>query len=192
MDPRIRKTLNHIEKNLELAFTLKELAQIACLSSSQFHRVFKKETKRTPNQFIEEIKLNKAYQLLISGNITVQKLSLSLGYNDYETFSRAFKRLFKLSPDDFKSIIGKLKNEVCNEGDQIILAPIDSEDEFDLDEKVKELAKSFNISKDQLMISKTYKIEKKSNVSVGSSLLIKNKFTLTEDQRIWELLLKEN
>ncbi len=193
MDARIRNTLDYIEENLELSLNLKHLAQIACLSPSQFHRIFKKETQRTPSRFIEEIKLNKAYQLLIRGDITVNRLSLRLGYNDYETFSRAFKRKFKLPPDDFKSISMKLRKEIDNQEDQIFIAPIDIDidDEFDFDTKVKEIAENLNITKDQLLISKTYRIEKRSNQSERPSLLIKNKYTLREDQKIWESLLKE-
>ena len=55
MDNRIKKVLNYIEDNLSLSADLSELAAIACLSPSQFHRVFKKETNYTPFQFIEKI-----------------------------------------------------------------------------------------------------------------------------------------
>ncbi len=189
MDVRISKTLDFIEKNIGQSLSLRKLAQTACLSQSQFHRVFKKETQRTPNQFIEELKVNKAYRLLLESDISVNQLSLELGYNDYETFSRAFKRHFKLSPHDFQSVIDKLKEDICDQEDQIIFAPIDVDNEVDLEAKVKQIAKKLNIPKELLLFSKTYIIEKKSTTPDKKTVLVKNKFALSENKKIWESLI---
>ena len=150
MDTRIRSTLDYIENNLDLSFNLKELAQKACLSPSQFHRVFKKETNRTPHQFIEEIKLNKAYLLLINGTDSVLKIAMDLGYKDYETFSRAFKRLFKFSPDGIRSITAKLKEEIIEQDGEVIIATLDVLTENEVESNLKQLAENLNISKETI------------------------------------------
>ena len=190
MDERIRKTLDYIENNIGSSFDLKSLAQIACLSPSQFHRTFKRETKRTPHQFVEEIKLNKAYLLLTKGNDSIQKIALSLGYNDYETFSRGFKRFFKFSPDDLRSISTKLKKEIVKDQGEVIIASLDVSAEDDLEMTIKQIAERLDVSKDELMHSKIFRIEKKSEGTNGEGLIVKNKYVMKEDQKLWESILK--
>ena len=112
MDTRIQKVLDYIESNLSRKLTLSELAAIGCMSSSYFHRVFKKETGRTPFNFIEEIKINKAYALIISNTPRIYELTEMFGYSDYETFTRAFKKHFTLAPDDLRAIVLRIKKEL--------------------------------------------------------------------------------
>ncbi len=191
VDIRIKNTLDYIEDHLGQVLDLKGLAQIACLSVSQFHRLFKKETQRTPFQFIEEIRMEKAYHSLMSSTITIHELSLELGYNDYETFSRAFKRLYKISPDDLKAISLKMK-EFCLDfpDNEIIIAPIESIDEKSLHKKIRSLISERNIPESYLEESKIFRVYKKTDSSNHSSLLVKNKFELLEDKRLWEIILK--
>lgn len=193
MGERIKKTLNYIEENLDLSFDLVSLARIACLSPSQFHRVFKKETMRTPFQFIEELKMKKAFYLLNNDDTSIQKITSNLGYNDYETFSRAFKRIYKFSPDDLKSILGKLEDTFEGiQKDRIIIASMEVEDEHTLVEKAEELMIQMDISQEDLKDSKMFKILKKTNKSAGKHLLVKNKYEVTDEDKIWKSLLKIN
>ena len=104
MDHRIAKVLDFLEDHLSAKIRIDELADIACMSVSQFHRKFKDETGRTPFKFCEEHKISKAYQLILAENSTAHDLAFKLGYSDYETFSRAFKKYYFLAPDDLKSI----------------------------------------------------------------------------------------
>ena len=92
MDKRIKTVLDYIEDHLDRDLPLSKLSKIACLSPSQFHRIFKKATGSTPFQFIEKIKMDKAYRLITCGQATVYELTEQLNYNDYETFSRAFQK----------------------------------------------------------------------------------------------------
>ena len=112
MDKRIENTLNYIEDNLSSALKLDELSKIACLSTSQFNRLFKQETQQTAFKFIEEMKMAKAYELIGEGQIMIHELALHLGYKDYETLTRAFKKYYFVSPDDLKSIINRVKKEL--------------------------------------------------------------------------------
>ena len=92
MEDRIKKVLDYIEENLGHSLELKDLAAVACLSPSQFHRQFKRQTGRTPFKFVEEMRMNKAYQLILEEGWMIHELSDQFGYKDYETFSRAFKK----------------------------------------------------------------------------------------------------
>ena len=188
MDSRITKTLDYIEDNLHLQLALSDLAKVACMSQSQFHRTFKKETKRTPFIFIEEIKMAKAYELISEGKGMVHEMATHLGYKDYETFSRAFKKHFLLSPDDLKSIALRLKDEVGEDG-KFLIATVEDEDEEAILKKINQVIEEHGISIDDLKDSKPFKVILKSDTAKQEQL-IKNKYELTFDGKLWESLIR--
>ena len=143
MEDRIKDVLNYIEENLGTSLKLNDLAAIACLSPSQFHRQFKRQTGRTPFKFVEELKMNKAYQMIIQGQWMVHELSDEFGYRDYETFSRAFKKYFHFSPDDLKAIVEGVKANVDQGGEyQLMILTLDnSTKDIDLVDQIKAFVK---------------------------------------------------
>lgn len=187
MEARIADTLDYIEGNLDKQLTLEDLAEVACLSPSQFHRIFKKETGRTPFIFIEEMKMAKAYELISEGKVMIHELAYHLGYKDYETFTRAFKKHFYLSPDDLKSIANRIKEEM--DGDEFILLTVEKDDEETIVRKLEETLAEKGIPLSLRNCMKAIKVQEK---TPGSSRdqLIKNKFEMTPGFKIWESLIK--
>jgi len=190
MDHRITKVLNHIESNLSLVVKLDELASIACLSPSQFHRLFKVETGSTPFRFCQKIKLHFAYQLLTIEDTNISDLSIQLGYKDYETFSRAFKKQFHLAPGDLKAIVNKVNSKV-NSKNKVLIATFDDSALTDANYiKLIELTKTNNLSADDLQQAQIYTVSKKDHLSVAINT-IKNKFEMKKDLKIWQKLISE-
>ncbi len=185
MDPRIGRTLEFIDTNLHLPLTLEELAEVACLSTSQFHRIFKKETNRTPFIFIEEMKMAKAYEMISEGKVMVHEMATQIGYKDYETFSRAFKKHFLLSPDDLKAISLRLKDEVGDD-QEVILTVAESEEEAL--QKIEEIIKERGLTMEEIQDSLKFHVREKTNES-GPEQLIKNKYELAMGQKILESIL---
>ncbi len=83
--------------------TVDELADIACLSKVQLFRTFKSETGITPVQYHEYLRIMRGTELLQS-DTQIRQVAYQLGYENYETFSRAFKKLMEISPSDLQSI----------------------------------------------------------------------------------------
>ena len=193
MDDRIKKVLDQIEDNLNISHNLEDLASIACLSTSQFHRMFKKETNRTPFRFIEEIKMSKAYQLLLDENVKVHELGISLGYNDYETFSRAFKKYFKIAPDDLKGVANKVREEChTEEPEELIIATFeDGVNEEMLTEHLIQIIKDRQFSSEDINKAEIFKIIKKNGSVKGEKNIVKNKFEVIKEKKIWEILVQK-
>ena len=192
MDKRIENILNYIEDHLFEKLKLNDLAKLACISPSQFHRIFKKETKKTPFKFIEEIKLNKAYELLIESDLLVYNLAEELGYNDYETFSRAFKKSFHISPDDLRSIADKVRTDVgLKKTDQLFIITSENEKEEALVSEIRNILEVNKITSKDLKEAKIFRIEKKSINTSNNKNLIKNKYQITRNKRIWKTILGE-
>ncbi len=89
---RLSKAVDYIYQQYHSAISLDELATVACMSKFHFLRMFKQVQGHTPYQFIAEVRLDKAQQLLSDSELTVTDIALLVGYEDVATFCRAFKR----------------------------------------------------------------------------------------------------
>lgn len=191
MKESIQQVLNYIEDHISDRLTSDMLAEKACLSPSRFHRVFKKETGATPQKFIEKLRLAKAYAVITQGEGLVQELALSLGYNDYETFSRAFKRQYHYSPDDLKVIAQKVKARTQGQS-KVFMVTHDTLEMDVIREKIllrlKEEGIDLNTIEQRHAVMIT-PIDLSEEGDEGE--LVKNKYLLSKGGRLWEELVTD-
>lgn len=94
--------LAHIQANLDNDLSLQSVAQVAQLSHFHFHRQFQTAVGETLKQYTQRLRLERAaYQLKIR-DASVLEIALACGFQTHETFSRAFKRHFALTPLAFR------------------------------------------------------------------------------------------
>ena len=106
-----QNVIEHLQGNIYRPVKVDELADIACLSKIQLYRRFKSEMGLTPVQYHELLRIKKGIELLQSDD-QVQDVAYQLGYENYETFSRAFKKIVELSPSDLKHIYYEFAEKV--------------------------------------------------------------------------------
>lgn len=106
-DARIIKVLDHIASNPSANFTSAELANIACLSTEHFIRLFRKTVKYTPMQYVNNKRMERAQILLATSNTSVNQIASKLGFHDVSYFIKAFKKLTGMTPTQYKT---ELKN----------------------------------------------------------------------------------
>ncbi|MEM6319330.1 MAG: helix-turn-helix domain-containing protein [Bacteroidota bacterium] len=83
-------------------FSVKSLAIAMSLSHSQLFRRLKVIVGLSPNQYIREIRLLSALELLETGQVdTVKEAALTVGLKDIAHFSRQFKERFGQLPSTF-------------------------------------------------------------------------------------------
>jgi AraC-like DNA-binding protein len=75
-----------------------ELAAIARMSSSAFHRRFKALTSLTPLQYQKQLRLLEARRLMASRAFNVEAAAFEVGYESASQFSREYARLFGAPP----------------------------------------------------------------------------------------------
>ncbi len=189
MDPRITQVLNHIEAHLANELSLAHLASVACLSPSRLHRLFKAQTGHTPFKFIENMRLSHAYQLLIAAPQNIQDLSAACGYKDYETFSRAFKKVYCLSPDDLAAITAQIRQQ-HNGADEVYVAALSEYDTELIQKKFRQLLAQLDLTADQLEATRVYLVDQVSDDSKSQVDLVKNKFRIGRDKKLWQLLIE--
>ncbi len=83
---------NHIQENITKQFKIEELAKMAGVSISYFRQLFKSISGMSVTQYINFIKIDKAKDLLISGEYNVTEVAAQTGYTDIFYFSRIFKQ----------------------------------------------------------------------------------------------------
>lgn len=100
---RIEKVLEFIHQHLFLPLSLDDIAQKSCWSRWQLQRVFTAKTGVNVAQYIRELKLSRAAEILLdSPSERVLDIALSVGFNSEISFSRSFKQFFGCSPRDYR------------------------------------------------------------------------------------------
>ena len=84
--------------------TINSLAKYIYINRSYLSEIFKKKNVEPPFEYLEEIRLSKAKDLLIKSNLQICEIAISVGYKNYAVFSKAFKRKEGVSPSEFRSI----------------------------------------------------------------------------------------
>ena len=77
---------------------IEELASVAHLSPSAFHRQFKSITSMTPLQYQKQLRLLEARRLMVVEEANVETAAFQVGYESPSQFSREYSRLFGLPP----------------------------------------------------------------------------------------------
>ena len=82
--------------------SVESLARRASLSPRQFFRRFKDQFRSSPAMFVETLRLNEARRRLSAGETSIESVAESVGYNDADSFRRAFSRKFRVTPSKFR------------------------------------------------------------------------------------------
>ncbi len=141
-------------------------------------------------QFIEQSKMEKAYQSILAGNESILDLAIRLGYNDYETFSRAFKKRYTISPGDLKSIVKQACAQV-NQGNGEKKVIVLTHHNFNEAEIAEKIAKSLSDDNVQLVGKATNNIflvteQCEDKMANQSTTKVKNKFNMTSEPTLWK------
>tara|TARA_R100000935_G_scaffold21144_1_gene39527 strand:- start:4429 stop:5268 length:840 start_codon:yes stop_codon:yes gene_type:complete len=94
---------NIVESNVHSNLKLEEIAFLCNMSLSTFKRHFTYEYNEPPGKWLQDKRLQKAKELLQSGDLKASDIYLDIGYNNLSNFSIAFKNKFGISPTDISN-----------------------------------------------------------------------------------------
>lgn len=97
-DHRIREVVDYINNNLSHNLSIEALADIACLSATQFKKNFKSQTGQTVTEYITELRMKKAQALLLHTDSPISIIAELVGYTNVSAFSRRFSKYFGIPP----------------------------------------------------------------------------------------------
>ncbi len=108
---RIIPALVHSQAHLDRDLSLDALAGHAGLSKDHFHELFHSATGETPKAYVERLRLEWAALQLRIRRVAVVDVALECGYQNHETFSRAFRRRFLTSPSEYRKQWFRLEHD---------------------------------------------------------------------------------
>ena len=106
----IERTLEYINNNLTADLTLESLASAANFNAIYFHKLFKASTGKTLHEYVEDQRIKKSINLLISTNMTLAKIAYECGFSSQSYFNYVFKKKNGLTPRKYAQRI-QLKYE---------------------------------------------------------------------------------
>lgn len=95
---------------------LSEVSQLANLSAEAFCRYFKLHTRKTYINFLNEVRVSSACQLLIQKDISIQQICYQTGFSNISNFNRIFKKITKKTPVAFRQQLPFEKYSVAARG----------------------------------------------------------------------------
>ncbi|WP_224482884.1 AraC family transcriptional regulator [Robertkochia aurantiaca] len=99
---RMAFIVDHIRNNLHLSLSIEYLSEKACMSASNFYRVFKNELGLSPTDFINNERIKLAASLLKDPKVKVKEVFMRCGFENRSYFNRVFKRIKELSPGAYQ------------------------------------------------------------------------------------------
>ena len=103
----IESLKNYICKNLNKPLSLDFLADTVHLNPKYLSRIFKELTNENLTDFIISKRMERASELLLNTNMSVEKIGTLVGYNNSSYFIRRFKETYGYSPKNYKIMMKK-------------------------------------------------------------------------------------
>ncbi len=98
---RLDKINNFIINNFKNEIQHEKVAAIANMTVASLCRYFKKKTRKTLTEFINEVRIGYACKLLIDGKYSISDICYQCGYNNPSYFNRQFKKITQINPGQY-------------------------------------------------------------------------------------------
>ena len=99
----IIKAIDYIEDNLKTDINVFKVSQKVCYSLYHFIRLFQSISGFSPKNYIQQRRLSEAVYELRNADKRIADIAYEYQFGSHETFSRAFKKLFNISPSEIRN-----------------------------------------------------------------------------------------
>jgi len=100
--PKLKKVLTFLRENYDKQILLEDMAKAAGMSPKYFCYFFKGMTGKTPVEYLNIYRIEKASQMLLNTDLKVTEVAYSCGFNDLSYFIKTFKGIKNISPVKFR------------------------------------------------------------------------------------------
>ena len=101
-DKRISKAKEYITTHYMQTISLRNLADLTCMSEDAFSKFFRHKTGRTPNRYIIDYRLGIAARMLLTTKLSVSEIGYACGFNTLSHFNRLFRESKGCTPSEFR------------------------------------------------------------------------------------------
>ena len=100
---RLGELISLLENNYTEHWTIRKISKIAAMAPSTLLPVFKKVTGYSPIEYLLQVRLSKAADLLEKTVKPISEIAEECGFPDSNYFSRQFKKRYNISPRDYRN-----------------------------------------------------------------------------------------
>ena len=101
---QVQAGIDFIESNLDCDISTAQVAKMAGISQWHFQRIFKALTNETLKTYIRSRRLANSLDKLLKTNLKILDIAIHAGYESQESFTRAFKKSFGLTPNEYRKL----------------------------------------------------------------------------------------
>jgi len=105
---RVSRLMKYIQQNFREDLTIEQAASVAGLQLHSFCRFFKNLTHHTFSDFLNEVRIAFACQLLQQTDLPITQVAFESGYSNVSYFNRSFRKIHRLTPREFRSQMSTL------------------------------------------------------------------------------------
>lgn len=99
---KINMIFNYVKENYTKSISLDEIADVASMTVPAFCRYFKKMTRKTFTEFVNEYRIAHAAKLLHEKQISISEVCYDSGFNNISHFNKLFKAFFSKTPSVYR------------------------------------------------------------------------------------------
>ncbi len=100
--PKLRSVLSFIRTNYNKQITLADMAESIGMSPKYFCYFFRDMTRKTPVEYLNTYRIEKASRKLLNSDMSVTDIAYSCGFNDLSYFIKTFKAIKGITPAKFR------------------------------------------------------------------------------------------
>ena len=99
----LSRSVGYINENYTRDIRIPDLARMENLSNSRYHVLFCEAFGMPPSRYVTKLRVQSACELLLTTDLPVKQVGLSVGYDDPHFFSKIFKAYAGVSPTKYRS-----------------------------------------------------------------------------------------
>lgn len=112
-DTAVAYVQEYVSAHLGDDLSLVRLAEQVYLNPSYLSRLFKQATGANLSDYIVHMRIRRAQELLMADNMKIQDVAASVGYDTAGSFTRFFKKVTGLAPQDYRTVCIRKKIQHC-------------------------------------------------------------------------------
>ena len=102
MYEKLDVAIQYINKHLDRRISVSALADLMCITSDHFSKVFKRIIGMPPCEYIQMKRIERAQTLLLTSHMSIIEIAEKVGISNLSQFSRLFSKMVRCSPREYR------------------------------------------------------------------------------------------
>ncbi len=108
---RLQRACDFINEHVSEELTRDAVAEVIHMSGSGFSRFFKSHTGMAFQEFVADVRISRACQLLVTSEMNITEIAFACGFNELTTFNRTFRKYRDTTPSKYRSMVNAVQQK---------------------------------------------------------------------------------